>query len=279
MQIETVDLRKAIADGLIEAVHKQFYMLGEHGEEPRPEYLTTAAVAFTLADFAWHNDLHGEMKVRCEPMTGDVWRKGHIRTRLSDLDHWRQQPAPKVESDDRKGNVDISLYMGSSFEESFGVIENKGLLSFTKKGDLYGSSRSEVEKDLLRNIEFVLGSLGQGGVEYSAFTFFLKDDTSRLKEEGEDFCRRHRQFFESMVREILTSRDPNGILRTNVTVDTADDGFYESSDAALAVDEDGAPAQDMHPPWHIAYGIVSVYRLGKFLTDKRSLPASLATSI
>ena len=169
----------------------------------------------------------------------------------------------------RKGNVDISLFSGSAFELPFGVIENKGVLRFNKLGDLYVGSRAEVEKDLRRNAEFVLHSAATGGVEYSAFTFYLEDDSSALEDQAREYRAGMRDYFEKEVQALGLDAS----LRANVWIDTLDHDLYESDEKARETDEHGAPAIDMHPPWHLVFGVISIYRVGRNVTDEELLHA------
>jgi len=272
MKLEATDLRNEIATGMCSLVDRFVQMFGERGETLRPEYLTTASICFSLCDFAARHNLH--LKIRSEEKTSDVWAKGLVKSLISRRDRdlkqkkrLKHRKSLQQRNSSRNGNVDITLLTGQSFEHPFAVIENKGMLNFTNGGSLYAGSRAEVEKDLRRNAEFVLRLGSYGGVQYAAFTFYLRDSDSALTDQGMAFAKEKRCYFERLLQSL--NLHPN--LRTNVSVKTLDDDLYASEEEARHTDENGAPAIDMHPPWHLLYGIISIYREGDQVIDARRL--------
>jgi hypothetical protein len=167
-------------------------MTSERGEVPRPEYLTTAAVSLELSNFAKdYGPL--ELKIRCEEQTKVIWGKlrahGLLRQRLaSDRQSWVSKLQSMFRDASRRGNIDIA------------VIENKGLLQFTDAGELYAGSRVELKKDQDRNVEFVMEQGPAGGVEYSAFTFYMKDVDSVTRADADSFLAGKQTYFEDYVR-------------------------------------------------------------------------------
>jgi len=274
VKVEATDLRDAIAGGIQSLLRRTIQLTGERGEDPRPEYLTTAAICFSLCDFAEaHAGCRG-MRIRSEEMTSDVWGKGLVRSlmrkssRKAKLRSKAKRRRGKRQRDStRTGNVDITLFSGESFEHPFAVIENKGLLHFTRDGSLYAGSRAEVVKDLSRNAEFVLRLGSAAGVQYSAFTFYVRDKTSVIRTDAEAF----KQRTTTRLIETVQALNLDANLRSNVLLRTFDDNLYESEEAARAPDDLGAPAHDMDPAWHLLYGIISIYRVGDEVVDEQRL--------
>ena len=264
MKFEASDLLDAIANGVKSVLPRTMELTGERGEDPRPEYLTTASVCFSLCDFARERGLQGLLRIRCEEKTSDVWGKGLVRWLLQKLQSGNK---PGKEADFRDGNVDITLLSGRGFESPFAVIENKGLLHFTSEGHLYAGSRSEVVKDLKRNAAFVTGMAVAGGVQYSAFTFYLRDKLSVTKHDGRAFRAQMRRYFQRLVGELALGEN----LHANVHIEAFDEDLYESAEAALASEDSGAPANDMFPAWSLLYGVISIYREGDHVLDARRL--------
>lgn len=268
--IEATGLRDAIAKGVNCMVPLAIRMTSERGEVPRPEYLTTAAVSLELSNFAKdYGPL--ELKIRCEEQTKVIWGKLRAHSLLhqrqaSDRQSWVNKLQSMFRDASRRGNIDIALFHGS-FEKPIAVIENKGLLHFTDAGELYASSRVELKKDLDRNVEFVREQGPAGGVEYSAFTFYMKDAGSVTRADADSFLAGKKTYFEDYVRGMALP--PN--LRVNVVVHSFDDNLYLSNEAALEPDESGAPACDLDPAWHLAYGIISIYREGESIVNTQAL--------
>lgn len=273
MKIEAKDLRDAIATGLQSLVARFIELTGNRGEDPRPEYLTTASLCFSLVDFARKS--HPEIRIRAEEMTSKVWAATNFRRllkkrgqRVSTQRRRKKRYLMRQKNSTRNGNVDITLFDGAGFEHPFAVIENKGILTFTAAGELDAKGKDEVGKDIKRNFEFVLRSGAQGGVQFCAFTFYLRDIKSVLIAEGEAYCREKRQYFE----RYLNSLNLNPEIRGNVLVDTFDHDLYPSEEAARAKDNsDGPCAHEEHPPWHLAYGIITLYRTGDHIDDSQRL--------
>lgn len=272
--IEATDLRDAIAKGVKSMVPLAIQLTSERGEAPRPEYLTTAAVSLELGAFAERFDSL-ELKIRCEEQTKVIWGKLRAHGLLGQRTatgrkSWLSKLVSMLRDASRKGNVDITLFRDGSFEKPILVVENKGLLHFMDNGELRAGSRSELKKDLDRNAEFVTEQGPAGGIEYSAFTFYLKDADSVTRADADNFLAAKRTYFEDYVRSIALPSH----LRINVVVRSFDDNLYESKEAALEPGESGAPASDLDPAWHLAYGIISIYREGATIGDTRGLSAS-----
>lgn len=269
--IEATDLRDAISRGIGRLQRLAMCLTSERGEVPRPEYLTTTAVSLELCEFTeTYSPL--ELKIRCEEQTKSIWGKerahGLLRRVAPDRrKNWFGALKSMLRNASRNGNVDITLFRNSAFEKAVAVIENKGLLHFTDSGQLYSSSRQELKKDLDRNAEFVARQGPTGGIEYSAFTFFLKDEGSVTCTDADGFLATKKTFFEDYVRDM--GLDPH--LRFNVLISSFDDYLYATEAAAAEPDESGAPAFDLHPAWHIAYGVISIYREGVTIVDRKSL--------
>jgi len=286
MQIAARTLRDRIMCGIRTAGTNHFLMTEEPGEKIHPEYLTTAAICFAFAEHIRDNHLIGQLVVRAEELTRILWRKAHLRKRiiashrrsLIALARYRSGQLGKYKrmathttkrqlrlDSSRPGNVDISIFEKSGFEHLFAVIENKGFLSFTQHGDLYTNSRKELIKDLTRNIEFLTSAGPKGGVEYSAFTFYLLDDQSVLSGSAETFCRRKEAYFRKLAQTITNSSTP---LLIDVKVETVDAQLFDSHDEADMPDGSGAPAYITEGHWHIACGVISVYNPVRVVTSE-----------
>ena len=79
MQLEAKDLRDAIAEGIQSLLGLSISLTDERNEDPQPEYLTTAAVAFSLGEFAKRRSLHGKLRIRCEAQTKEIWIQGRLK--------------------------------------------------------------------------------------------------------------------------------------------------------------------------------------------------------
>lgn len=269
MQIEVADLKATIISGLKKAWYNNFVMTGERNEDITPEYLTTAAVCYAFCNHIDKNGLNGQLVIRSEEMTSVLWAKALIRVFLK----VGSKLGLKRDSDLREGNVDISISTkGNGFEQTFAVIENKGFLSFTQSGELYKGSRVELEKDLKRNAEFVAEASAHGGVEYSAFTFYLRDNQSVLKAEGKKFCQDKEKYFKSLTESTLNH---SSLFSVDVEVKTLEDNLFVSAHAANHRDEHGCPAYMAEGTWHIAYGVISIYAPRKVVIQNKTFKPDL----
>jgi hypothetical protein len=130
-----------------------------------------------------------------------------------------------------------------------------------------------MEKDLVRNVQFVAGCLSAGGVEYSAFTFYLRDNESVLKSEGEQYCREKKSFFEAEAMRVVGDRSA---LLVDVEVKTLEQHLFDSAEAAYAADEEtGCPAHVAEGHWHTVYGIIGIYKPTYFVTHEQGPKADL----
>lgn len=263
MQIEVVDIHNTVVKGIKKAWLNHFIMTDERDEDIKPEYLTSASVCYAFSEFISTNSLNGRMTVRAEEQTGSLWRK----ILLPAFMRIGSKAGLKFDSS-RKGNIDISLEVKGAgiLEIPFGVIENKGFLSFTQKKELYVGSMNEVKKDLERNIEFVSGQNSQG-VEYSCFTFYLRDKESVLTRHGAEFCQSKRYYFEKICNDLLSNCTT---LSFAVEIETLEEKLFNSDAEANEPDENGCPAYTAEGTWHIIYGAISIYRTGKTVTYNKS---------
>lgn len=264
MKLEAKEIRDAIAEGIKSLLGRMIALSDQRNEDPRPEYLTTAAVAFALGDYVRNKSLHGQMRIRCEELTKHLWRRATFKWLFKKFPNL---PRPTPESDFRNGNVDISLFEGQGFERPFAVIENKGILKFGRDGELYAGSYNEVHKDLKRNADFIVGLGAVDGVHYTAFTFYLRDEDSALIEHGDAYIAEKKRYFENLVDGL----DLDPALKRNVLIKTWDHGLFLSKEAALEEDERGQPAIDAEGSWHLLYGIISIYQPRNVVIDGQSL--------
>jgi len=259
MQIDVDNLNRVVVAGLKSAWQRHFILTDQRDENIRPEYLTTAAICDAFSCFIVEEEFAGRLVVRSEEMTRRIESKSFLFEFFSRKNGRRGRPDSLI----RKGNVDISLATRESgLESTFGVIENKGFLSFRQDGELYKGSRRELEKDLRRNAEFVGDSVGDSGIEYSAFTFYMRDSASVLKADSKKFCNAKKFYFESVAKELLGSSSHALLL---VEVNTLDENLFCSDDEANEVSEDGSPSYVSAGTWHIAYGFVCIYRPKRIL--------------
>jgi hypothetical protein len=270
MAYEATDLFEAIRTGIEDFSGNP--IREEHREEvPHPEYLTTSAIAFSLAAEG-QSSPGNRFTVKCEDLTSKVWNLSLLTSLFKRKKTLRAIKRRKArikqrqrDSSERKGNIDITLY--NAHELPFALIETKGKLTFTAENQLYAGSRKEFIKDLKRNAEYLTRTGGIWGIQYGAFTFYLKDATSVLKSEGASFQQKMTSYFEDLVKGMELHRS----IRTHVHIATFDDGLYNTHQEAMEGDEHGAPAQEMYPAWHTLYGIISLYRVGDKISDNRQL--------
>jgi len=263
MPIEVVDIHNAIVKGLRVAWLNHFLMTDERDEDIKPEYLTTAAVCYAFSDFISNNSMNGLMTVRAEEKTRSLW----IKTLFPLFMRIGNRFGLRSDSE-RKGNVDISLARKgvNLLETPFGVIENKGFLLFTKDNELYAESMAEVKKDLKRNIEFVSYSNDEG-MEYSGFTFYLRDKNSVLESEGDNYIQCKKIYFEEVCQKLLSNCTG---LNFEVEIDSLESNLFDSKTAAEEPDENGCPAYTAEGTWNILYGVISIYRTGNTVTHNKS---------
>jgi hypothetical protein len=263
MQIDVVDIHGTIVNGLKKAWQNHFLMTHELDKDITPEYLTSASVCYAFSDFISKNELHGYIVVRAEAQTESLWMKALILLFMK-----TKSRAGLKSNSSRNGNVDVSLAIKNSGapEIPFGVIENKGFLLFTTENDLYANSMREVKKDLDRNIEFAIGEKSHG-IEYSCFTFYLRDKKSILKNEGIKFCQSKKIYFENICKYLLS---PYPTLKYEVEVKTLACNLFESNEEANEPEENGCSRHTNEGAWHIIYGAISIYREGTTVTHTKS---------
>jgi hypothetical protein len=264
MKLEAKELRDAVAYGVRSLLGRWVSLTDERNEDPHPEYLTTAAVAFSLGDFARKKGLAGKLRIRCEKKTNDLWLLGSLKVFMKQVS---AAIRPVQKADFRSGNVDITLFDGSGFEQPFSVIENKGLLKFGADGEIYTGHRNEVVKDLKRNAAFITGLGAVDGINYSAFTFYLRDNDSSFPEHADAYKAKKKAYFEKLVDGL--GLDPS--LKRNVLIDTWDHGLFSSKQEAEEPDEYGQPAIDSQGTWHLLYGVISLYKPGGVVLDTARL--------
>ena len=266
MKIEATDLRDAIADGIKLRGYNALLMLGNRGEIPKPEYLTTAAICLSLGDKCRGQNIKlPQMIIRAEEQTSMIWKKKRFLAKKNSL------PIVPESEFVRNGRVDISLLRCDGLESTFGVIENKGLSTFTKDNQLTVNSRTEIDKDIKRNADFHNIFSADESIQYTAFTFYLEDTNSKLNTEGKKYCTQMHKYFEDYLTQLNL---PSNFYK-NVLIDTWDSHLYESEAHALRVDcTCGPSAYEEDPPWHIAFGVISLYRTGDCIVDQKNLSSN-----
>ncbi len=262
MKIDAVDIHQTIVTGLKNSWVNHFLMTDERNEDIKPEYLTTASVCYALTDFISNKSLSGIITVRAEQQTGLLWRKKFLPVFMK----FKSWLGLKIESN-RKGNVDISLAIkkASMLDSPFGVIENRGFLIFTEDNELYKNSMNEVKKDLVRNIEFVR-CVNDHGIEYSGFTFYLRDKNSVLISQGDDFCRNKKLYFEKICKNLMPKTHT---MNLEIEIGTLEANLFETDSEANALDENNCPIYLSEGTWHIIYGVISIFDSKIFLTNEK----------
>jgi hypothetical protein len=102
-------------------------------------------------------------------------------------------------------------------------------------------------------------------VQYSAFTFYLRDSSSGIQQQGKQFCADKKAFLE---RHLRTLNLPAG-LKTDVLVKEWDADLFESTEQIQQLESEG----EIPEPWHLAYGIISICRVGEDISDEQQLSA------
>jgi len=270
MAYEVSDLLEGIKQGIRDLRH-QVIRLENPEEVPMPEYLTTSTIAFSLAHVGRAYQ-PSTFSVRCEELTRKVWngslfswlvrssraaqrnplRRNHIRNRQRD-------------SKKRPGKIDITLLKEDGF--AFAIVETKGELTFTKSGKLYAGSAGEIEKDLVRNAEYLRDTGRRQGVQYSAFTFYTKDPSSVIEADAPAFISKMQAFFERQIKDMRLHHS----IKSHVHIATFDKFLYADRAAALEATEQGAPSYVMDPAWHTVYGVISFCLVGDNITDHNAL--------
>jgi hypothetical protein len=276
MTYEAKDIFYGIKQGIMD--FSGHIMRFEYPEEvPHPEYLTTSSIAFALAKIGF--DHQPSFSVKCEELTRRVWNGSTFKWFMHTSRSLPSDPTKTAvlknrqrDSNKRKGQIDITL--SNADKHPFAIVETKGELIFQydEALTLYKTSLGEMEKDLVRNAEYVLETGPKGGVQYSAFTFYLKDKSSVLEADAPAYIKQRKTFF----TKFLTNLNLNSTIKTHVHIGTFSKELYQSREDALEPNHHGAPAQDMYPAWHIAYGIISFYVVGNNITDTNGL-STMAT--
>jgi hypothetical protein len=274
MAYEARDLFDGIQKGILD-LKKQDMDFAHHQYVPKPEYLTTASIAFALNQVGLQHRPDG-FNVRCEELTRRVWNGSLFswlvkRSRAAQGDPQKRYRlrSRQRESGERKGEIDITLLKEDGF--AFAIVETKGILRFTQTGELYSGSAGEVEDDLKRNAEYILKTGHRQGVQYSAFTFYAADPASVIEADAAPF----RKKMEKHFQDFLTKLNLSPSIKTHVYIGTFDKFLYEDEGAARELTANGAPSQDMDQAWHTVYGIISLYLEGNNIIDTKGLPTTL----
>ena len=253
MTLEVADLLHDIRRGLKKSWLTNFRMSDSMHNLIKPEYLTTVCICQKLA-----SSLNGICRIEAEEKTGSIWKATALISWLS-RNKWLSLRESKI----RKGNVDISLStLHNGLSIPFAVIENKNFLRFTKEFVLYKQSNEEISKDLDRNIEFLLGENHQGAVEFTALTFYVQDKNSVTKSDGDKFRQCVKQTINSVVAPKLS---PCPHLKVHIEVESCADSLFSTHNDAIEPDEDDCPAYVKNPPYHIVYGVITIFSPGSIL--------------
>ena len=298
MSMEAAWLHDSIVRGVRDLSSHTNWIRPGPAKAPHPEYLTTASIAFRLSDEACKGGL--ELEVACEEQTKTVWNLGalspwfrqarerfeyflaHRRGTLSDEQKAAGPPAAAQRvhqpPDMRNGRVDLAVYQTSEgFGQPIAVVENKGVLRFTETRELYKAAAAELAKDVTRNLKFVQENGVLGGTQLASFTFYVEDSESSTADEALRRCGKLREAIEQKVLSVAGSTQ----LHYVVEVGTWDSNLAKRAAPAASpptrvkdlLDDDSADQEPPEEYWHVAYGVVTVYRTGAGLTDVARLHA------
>jgi hypothetical protein len=288
MKIKASDLRDAIGIGVSSVQSRLMQLTKDRGEAPHPEYLTTTTVGLHLCSH--FDDRQLNLVVRFEEPTGAIWRAGEVRALLNrkasaEKEHvrelraqvrnltrrgsfgWRKRLANanrRLRDADRAGNIDIAIFKGDGFEHPFAIVENKGVLTFADNGHLYVASKAELDKDIKRNAHYVSKHSAAGGIQFSAFTFYLKDKGSVTEADAQAYRSRMRKYFS----DHLETLNLDGRIQSDVMIETWDHELAKSHQHAQELDKVG----ELNT-WHIAYGVITLYVAGDDIGDELRLSA------
>jgi hypothetical protein len=286
MKIEAKDLRDAIGNGVREVLSNLMQLTGERGQVPHPEYLSTTTVGLHLC-----RSLNGEglnLVVKFEEQTGALWRAGEVRAFITkkasaakehirklraevrnstrrDTLGWRKRRVDanrRLRDANRAGNIDISIFKAGSFEHPFAIVENKGLLIFGSDEHLYVASRGELDEDIKRNAHYVSKHSVTGGIQFAAFTFYLRDKASVTEDDSIAYLARMHKYFSAHLKTLNLDEK----IKTDVLVATWDKDVVASRQHAQELDNTG----ELNT-WHIAYGVITLYVAGDDIGDESCL--------
>ncbi|ENU80120.1 hypothetical protein F975_01873 [Acinetobacter sp. ANC 3789] len=260
--INANSIHYALVKGLHDTWNEQFYMTDDPYNNLRPEYLTTASVCYSLADFVSSTQLRGYIIVRAEELTKKIWKDLNLVKSLNRNKRKNKKKKIKFKKDSaRKGNTDITLFQKLNGHECpFAIIENKEYLKFTKQYKMYSASRNEFKKDIKRNIEFLNATRFPNtiGIEYTAFTFFINDTYSTTETESKDFLKHINRYFQKLFsiykkkyRDLIFEFEIGSLIML----------LPSSTSQQEYICDDGSKDDTCHQ----LYGVISIFRNGQVI--------------
>lgn len=241
--------------GMKDAWNNIFLMTGRLDSEVKPEYITTAAMCFSLANNA--GIMHGGegLLVKAEHDVIRLCRAAALAVGQSKVD------ISLLEL--RRGRIDISLSQEiNGFCIPCAIIENKSYVrlksSANDKVDLYGSDWDKVGEDIKRNVDILQSEIGEV-VSSTASTFYVSNGCLVLREEGDSFLQKLKE-----VVEYYLGRDFGKFISgfsVDVSVFEVESKVYECREEADKEDDiDGCPEYISSGHWFLAGVIIAISR-------------------
>ncbi|QNF15401.1 hypothetical protein FT670_18925 [Aeromonas jandaei] len=248
------ELTQQIKCGLHETWSLNFRLIDEPFEVIKPEYFTTTKVCDSLSELSFKADF--PLVIRAEEQT---------KTVVNNIKHWDA----RGDNTERNGNIDITLYKRiNGVEETIGIVEIKNFLKLKDDQSLYQNAKDEIEKDLLRNVELITKSIFyKGSLDFCAFTFYVNDIKSIVKDDGLQFISKLEKEVSSHVKSVLDKRLPAGV-QLKIDIQTIRSNLFETITEAYALDDDGCPRYVSEPTFHCVSGIIYMYNNNSVLLGK-----------
>lgn len=242
-----------ISRGMKDAWSNIFLMTGRLDSEVKPEYITTAAICFSLAKDTGFMSGGLGLSVKAEHAVDKLCRaaalsvgKNKVNIRLLEL---------------RWGRVDISLSQEvNGFCVPCAIIENKSYVRlkiyYDNRVDLYGSDWDKVGEDIKRNVDILRSEIGDV-VSNTASTFYVSNNWVVLREESSFFLEKLKGTVEAYLDRDF-GKDISEFY-VNVSVFEIESKIYESREEAEKVsDIDGCPEYISSGHWFLAGVIIAI---------------------
>lgn len=241
--------------GIRNAWHNIFLMTGNLNEEVRPEYITTAAICFSLAENAGFMNNGRGLIVKAEHGVDKLFKMAEIaigkdRINIKNMDI-------------RKGRVDISLSQEiNGWCVPCAVIENKSYVRLLKKDfgevELYGSDWGKVAEDIRRNLAIIHSEAGEA-VTNTAATFYVSNSFLVLKKDVDNFINNLNVEVMKSVKNSFPELAYSKKNSLSVEVFEVEGNYYHSQEDAEKVnDEDGCPEYVSSGNWFLAGVIIAL---------------------
>ncbi|MCD9506438.1 hypothetical protein [Photobacterium phosphoreum] len=239
------DLVSYIKLGLSDTWKLNFKLVDEPFESIKPEYFTTTKVCESLANLSGSASF--PLVIRAEEKT---------KTVVNNIKFWNS----RGDNTTRNGNIDITLYRRSNgLEETVGIVEIKNFLKLKVDQSLDQKSKNEVKKDLIRNAELIEKSISYGGsLDFSGFTFYVNDNKSIVKTDGDRFVSKIKSEMTTYVKSVLNNKLPQGVAAC-VEIETIRSNLFSSQTEAFDLDCDGCQNYISENLYHSVLGVVYLH--------------------